>query len=240
MAKIIDYPRASLANAMQLADAVDSLGGSAKIAMTAEKMGRKVSGAFSAVISAATKYGLVSSKDGRISASALYRNIKLAYTDEERRKHIATALLAPPIFTSIAERFDGKQLPIQHFDRLLIREFGVSDEIAPRVASYFVEGARQSGILTAGDVIDLSGESRNRGHDEESRELDAAVGKENQLEVAFQERSPGTNKQDIEFSVVFRGPGLNSTVVINDEDDMAIVEATLRKISKALKARKLE
>jgi len=224
MAKIIDYPRASLDNAMQLAEAVDSLGGSAKIAMAAEKMGRKVSGAFSAVVSAAVKYSLISSKEGRLSTTPVFRDIKLAYSEEEKRRHIRKALLSPPIFEAISKRFGGRELPIDHFDRLLIREFNVSDDIAPRVAAYFIDGARQAGLLNPDNSLgDSFGSMHESGEEEDKETFDS---------------TPAASKDAPEeagsYSVTFRGPGLSSTVTLSDESDLAIVEAMLKKISKAI------
>lgn len=234
MAKIIEYPRASLANALHLAESVDALGGGTTNAMAAEKMGRKVSGAFSAVVSAAVKYSLLSAKQGRLATTSLFRNIKLAYNEDERRRHLRAALLSPPIFAAIADRFSGRQLPIDHFDRLLIREFGVSDEIAPRVASYFLEGAHQAGMLTADSAL-VSQEERPTS-DEPMAATEAGVGRNADDDFALESGDgPESPTHTAQFSVTFRGPGLTSTVTISDEDDMAIVEATLRKITKALK-----
>jgi hypothetical protein len=201
--------------------------------MAAEKLNRKVSGAFNAVVSAAGKYGLVASRGARLETTALHRAIKLAYNDSERRSGLKTALLTPPIFSAIARRFSGKQLPVEHFDRLLIREFDVTEEIAGRVASYFIEGARQAGILSAGNVLELprDGDADQR-KEVDQRETEA---RDEDLDDA----SPAAPRVAVEagsYSVTFKGPGLSSTVVLKDEDDVAIVEATLKKVLKAIKA----
>lgn len=232
MAKIIDYPRASLENALQLAEAVEALGGNAKVQMAAERMGRKVSGAFSAVVSAAVKYSLVTSKEGRLATTSLFRDIRLAYSEEEERAYLGKALLSPPIFESIARRFEGKQLPVEHFDRLLIREFDVSDDIAGRVASYFLDGAKRSGMLDANNVLIAARERKSETSSETSDDI------ENEIHptLLMPARHLESSKENAGFSVTFRGPGLNSTIAILDEDDVAIVEATLKKVTKALKS----
>ena len=56
----IDYPRAPLDRAFALAEAVDKMGGEATAEIAAESMGNKVGGAFTALIGAAVKYGLIS------------------------------------------------------------------------------------------------------------------------------------------------------------------------------------
>jgi len=67
MAKIIEYPRASLRSALQLADAVAGFAGSCSTELAAEKLGKKMSGAFQALVSATVKYRLIESKAGKLS-----------------------------------------------------------------------------------------------------------------------------------------------------------------------------
>lgn len=234
MAKIVDYPRASLANSLQLAEAVSSLGGSCSIDMAADKLGKKVSGAFAALISASVKYGLIASKEGRLSVQELYRSIKLAYTDEEKRGFVATALLSPPLFRAIVERFDGRALPVEHFEKLLIREFGVPADLASRISQYFLQGAKEAGILSASGQVSRAsaeGEQPLDADDGDAGEGEADTHGSEDLSVATRARVDASID---EFSISFRGPGLNSTIVVRGEEDLLIVSAMLKKVSKAL------
>jgi hypothetical protein len=237
MAKIIDYPRASLENGLQLAEAVSSLGGTCSVEMAAEKMGRKISGAFSALVSAAVKYGLVASKEGKLSTQPLYRSIKLAYSDAEKRAFLTQALLSPPLFRSIVERFDGKILPAEHFEKLLIREFDVPEDFASRVAQYFLQGSKVAGLLSANGVItrtetrDAGQEDDGRSSAEEADEKEHEKGQAGPVGVA--PTQPMTSSD--EFSISFRGPGLDSVIVIQESEDLLIVDAMLKKVAKALK-----
>lgn len=238
MPKIVDYPRASLKNSLELADAVDSMGGSCTSQMAAERSGKKISGAFSALVGAAVKYGLIESKDSRLSVTPTYRSIKLAYTESERQVQLKKALLNAPLFQSVAERFDGKALPVEHFEKLLIREFGVPDELASRVSMYFLDGLKQAGALGEDNFLRISEEPNQAGRPD--RESDSTS--ESTLVTATengndQGRSTAQEIFGNEYSVAFRGPGLNSTIVVSDEEDLLIVDAMLRKIRKALEAR---
>ena len=239
MAKIVDYPRASLESGLQLAEAVASLGGSSTTEMAADKLGRKVSGAFAAIVSAAVKYGLISSKDGRLSVLPLHRSIKLAYSDEERRKYLGEALLSPPLFKAIADRFEGRSLPTEHFEKLLIREFDVPEDMASRVSLYFMQGCKQAGFLTSSGEFSTNELGSSR--DDESAEGDEGLSVESSgglSSPAVRASTPQMTPSPEEFSICFRGPGLESTIVVREEDDLLIVGAMLRKVERALKEKK--
>lgn len=237
MAKIIDYPRASLQNALQLAEGVASLGGSCKAETAAEKTGRKISGAFHALVSSAVRYGLISSKNGVLVTMPLFRSIKLAYSEEERNKLLVEALLSPPLFKSLADRFNGLAIP-SHFEKLLIREFNVPEDMASRVDAYFVQGAKMTGLISA------DGKLRLEKLADESAEFDAdevPTQNENSLSTEEINLNNGLNSSKVqnsqtEYSISFKGPGLNSTIVISELDDLIIVEAILSKVKKKLEA----
>ncbi|WP_159082232.1 hypothetical protein [Rhodanobacter thiooxydans] len=231
MPKIVDYPRASLLNSIELADAVSSLGGSSTALMAAERLNRKEGGAFTALISAATKYGLISSKGGRLAVQQVYRDYKLAYNDVEKRNALRAALLSPPMFLAIYKRFEGKPLPVEHFGKLLIREFDVPQDQASKVSAYFLEGADQAGIIEAGNVLATMTSSSDLAEPESS----SADDDESQVAV-----SPNPVAAKVEplgptdYAITFKGPGLNSTIVVAEEEDLLIVEAMLKKVKKVL------
>jgi len=234
MPKIVDYPRASLLNSIELADAVSSLGGSSTGSMAAERLNRKEGGAFTALMSAAVKYGLVSSKSGRLTVQQIYRDYKLAYNDAEKRNALRTALLSPPMFLAIYKRFEGKPLPVEHFEKLLIREFDVPQDQASKVSAYFLEGADQAGMIEAGNVLAIMAAPIDLGvPDGSSADEDASQ--------AALTPNPATAKTDLlgpaDYAITFKGPGLNSTIVVAEEEDLLIVEAMLKKVKKALAAR---
>lgn len=239
MPKIIDYPRASLKSALELAKAIDDLGGECSSEMAAERLNRKVSGAFSALVSAAIKFGLVSSKSQRLSTAVLYKNYKLAYTPEESSEKLRQMLLSPILFRNIYDRFVGKEIPITHFEKLLIREFEVPDDWASRIASYFVDGAKQSGLLGENNrLIDIApGESSGEeeqvnAQSDNSQEINTRASQPAQP----QEKDEAVSAHQKVYVVRVTGPGINSTIEVHEPEDMIIVQAMLKKVEKALQS----
>jgi hypothetical protein len=245
MAKQIDYPRASLRAAIQLAEAVDGFAGSCSVELAAEKLGKRLSGAFSAQISSAVKYGLIDNKNGKLTICPLYRSLKLAYTPDEATKVLREALLSPPLFNAIYNRFKGQKLPIEHFEKMLIKEFGVADEMASRVAGYFLDGAKQSALMDGDNV--LSGEDGKDKEDDLEDDGAAllavvpAVAKHEDI----QDHAAHDNKQRSmagnavaaeDFWLNIRGPGMNFSIEVKELDDLEIVQIMLRKIERTLKA----
>lgn len=240
MPKIIDYPRASLKSALELAKAVDDLGGECSSEMAAERLNRKVSGAFSALVSAAIKFGLVANKSQRLSTAVLYKNYKLAYTPEESSEKLRQMLLSPVLFRSIYDRFVGKEIPITHFEKLLIREFEVPDDWASRIASYFVDGAKQSGLLGENNRLIDNVPSESSGEEEQvnaqsdnSQEINARASQPTQP----QEKDDAVSAHQKVYVVRVTGPGINSTIEVHEPEDMLIVQAMLKKVEKALQSK---
>jgi hypothetical protein len=229
MPKIIDYPRASLQRSFALAEAVDKLGGEVSDDMAAESMGNKIGGAFKALISSAVKYGLISASKGRLTTEALFQDYKLAYSETQKQEAIRRAFLNAPLFAAVATRLQGQQIP-PHFEKLLIREHGVPEDTASRVAGYFTEGARDAGIIGAGGVIAIPGPG-------------STTGTQAPTTAPMLEGDNPSDDADVEASVPFvrgytvriTGPGIDSRIAIKDEDDVDIVEAMLKKVRRLLK-----
>lgn len=238
MPKIIDYPRASLKSSLELAKAVDDLGGECSTDMAAERLNRKVSGAFSALVSAATKFGLVESKSQKLSTTALYKDYKLAYTPEESNEKLREAVLSPVLFRGIFERFVGKEIPITHFEKLLVREFEVPDDWASRIASYFIEGAKQSGLLGENHRLTDSAFALNTAQGGAS----APLNNSQETDLQTSQPAPPLEKEEVisthqkVYVVKVTGPGINSSIEVHEPEDMLIVQAMLKKVEKALQS----
>lgn len=234
MAKQIDYPRAALKNCLQLAVAIDDLGGNCKTEMAAEKLNKKVSGAFHALVASAVRYGLITSKSSQLENTALYRDHKLAYTKDDADVALTLAFLNPPLFKNIFTRFEGRKLPVEHFEKLLIKEFSVPDNISSRVAKYFLEGAKQCGLLNANHEL-TAGISNNAALADESEEKAVT----DAVETDNDDVNDALVNQDVveeegSFSVRIKGPGMDSVIVIKEEEDLMIVNAMLKKVEKKL------
>jgi hypothetical protein len=229
MPKIAEYPVASIKKSLELAKAVDELGGSSTIEMCAEKLGKQVSGGFSQIIQSAAKYGFIVRKKGMLNILPCYKDIKLAYNDEERTSLLQKAFLNVPLFQKVCDRFANQKLPVDILDKLLIKEFGVPERIAHRVKTHFIVGAKEVGLITPDNVVEresqngaILSDSANQKNGSERGEIDSRENK-----VAS---SPDS------YVVKFLGPGLNSTIAINEPEDLDIVKVMLNKVEKKLKA----
>jgi hypothetical protein len=233
MGRIIDYPKASYKSAQDMANAVDSLGGSCSVDLCAEKMGLKLSGAFSNTISAAQKFRLVNHKAGQLSTSQLYRDIKLSYTEDEKYKLLRSSFLSPAVFSRLYDRFKGEILPVALLEKMFIKEYQVDDRVASRLKKYFIDGAKTTQLINAQNQlikIDNAEEVEITSEVEESsnQALEASTSFENHTLTSFLESD--------EFVFHITGPGINSRVAIREEEDFIILEAMIKKVKKRFDA----
>jgi hypothetical protein len=97
-------------------------------------------------------YGLVSVSKGKLKTEPLYVDMKLAYDEDQKNKSMRQGFLTPPLFANLAKRLEGKPIP-EYLDKLVIREHQVPQVIANRIAGYFLDGARDSGMINKDGVI---------------------------------------------------------------------------------------
>jgi hypothetical protein len=232
MAKIIEYPRAPLDRGLETAQAVYELGGTCSEEMCAEKLGKKMSGAFQAQISATIKYGLIEKRKGQLVVTGLYRDFKMAYSDDEAKSFLKKAFLNVPTFRKISERFDKQKIPVSILDKLLVRECDVHQNEASKVSGYFLSGAKRSGLMDESDTICLEDAEFNNDLDSDNNNEPKETVTESVAEDFSLEQSSSAQF----YTVKFCGPGVNTTLEIHDEDDLIIVEAFLKKIKKNLLA----
>lgn len=237
MPKVVDYPHASFSTARDIANAVDYLGGSCTTASCAERLGKKISGGFKASITAAVKYGLITSKKEILSNTELYKIFKLAYNEEEKLTTLRKAFLKPTLFHQLFERFKGKEIPVSMLDKLLIREFGVDEYYASRVSGYFVDGVKTLNLIEDGRLLTDSGVVSDDSKDDNLVENPSEVQEDtNSKELGIPVSSiqlPIASNNNI-FTVMIVGPGMNTKIEINEEDDLIILDAMIKKIKKKL------
>ena len=228
MPKAVEYPRRSLSDALKLAETVSSLGGKCSVETCAESMKKKVSGAFAALVSAAVKYGLVTSKSGQLAVTEQFNRYRLAYDEEEKRQLFRQAFLSVPLFSQVFTRFRDGKLPGDILTKVLIREFDVNENRASAVRQYFIEGAIESGLLTEdGKFVESNAAERDV---EQTSDHDEA---DHQEEHAPQPIATSVAAAS-EFSITVTGPGLDSTLAIREPEDLLIVDAILQKVKRKL------
>ncbi len=232
MPKIAEYPVASIKKSLELAQTVDELGGSSTIEVCAEKLGKQVSGGFHQIIQSAVKYGFIVRKKGTLTILPCYKDIKLAYNENERISLLQKAFLNVPLFQKVCNRFANQKLPVEILNKLLIKEFGVPEGIARRVKTHFIGGAKEVGLITPDNIIVLSRGSQNdttlsdTGNQKSGFEFDEIDSRESKVAS-----SPDS------YIVKFLGPGMNSTIAINEPEDLDIVKVMLNKVEKKLNTR---
>ncbi len=236
MPKNLNYPLASFQKAFALADAVDALGGSCSIEIGAAKMQRKVSGGFMVIVSSAQKFNLINSEKGFITITEEYKLIKHSYTNSERIAFLKKAFLAPQVFSILFERFKGQELPVEMLDKILIREFGVEENTAGRVAGYFTDGLKSYGLLNgnrlSGDTQEQPISAKEPVLIEPASEIIPTQTKKETIPDPLDASFTHINFEQYEVQVI--GPNINTKLSLVDEEDVLILEAIVKKIRKKL------
>lgn len=239
MPRVVDYPHASFKSAFEVASAVDYLGGSCSVESCADRMKKKVSGAFKSNISAALKHGLITSKKDVLSITELFRLHKLGYNEQEKLEFLRKSFLMPVLYAKIYERFRGKELPVSMLDKLLIREFNVEESYASRISGYFIDGAKTTNLLENGKLLDDINLKSSSETDDNSAENDGSDTLNFEMEKFNKDVSvntielPISSNKDL-FTVMIVGPGMNTKIEINEEDDLIILDAMIKKIKRKL------
>lgn len=136
------------------------------------------------------------------------------------------------MFASIAKRFEGQVLPA-HFEKLLVREHQVSPDFASRIVGYFTEGAKESGIIAPDGTVNSNPQNiTGEGALDAGDDLIGRIPKETEVKLSTIEVSTAFVRG---YTIRITGPGIDTTVAIKDEEDLAIVEVTLKKVRKLLK-----
>lgn len=234
MPRIIEYPRASLEKSMDLADSVDSLGGEASIHSAADKLGKKVSGAFRALMSGSKLFGLVEVEREQLSVTGLYRRYKLAYTEDEASEVLKEIALSPPLFADLLRRFAGREVPV-FLDKILIREYEVHESSASRVHRYFEDALVKAGLVDAeGKIVTDYGDKPESNQNESVASTTEPDFSSELPKSSFNHLGDMATESKAGFSVNINGPGLNTVFNLEEEGDFVVVEAILNRIRNKL------
>ena len=232
MPKIIQYPRSSLSNSLKLAEAVYDLGGSCTEEMSAEKLGKKLSGSFRAVVSSTGKYGLIERTKGQLYVTDLYKNYKMAYSDVEAHNLLKRSFLNIPVFQEVVDRFANTKVPLTILDKLFIREFNVSQNEASKIAGYFINGAKKVGLMNEDGTLNIGSEAPANSKSPIDRDKEYSDNFIDNRDSAISEQN--THPKTDTFTVRITGPGVNTLIEIREPDDIVIVEALLKKVKRSI------
>ena len=219
MGKILNYPRASFQASYELATAVDSLGGKSDVEVAAKQQGKKVTGSFQATIGSAVKFNLLTTAKGNLATTRLFKDIKLAYTEEEKRALQLDAFLAPPVFRRLAEKFNGMALPAAVLDKMLIKEFEVEEAIAQTVVKHFTEAAKSLGLIDGDGKVRLPQQISSQ--DSESQEEEIIETKQSQPLEVIEEHS-SFNGRRLEQRQLLHEPHTYAPIEVSTEEKRKI------------------
>lgn len=232
MSKSANYPRKPFKTAIEIAENVDKLGGKCSFDLLAQSIGVKVSGAYHDSINTAIKHGLISKSKDTLELTPLYTDIKLSYTDEEKNAYLKKSFLKASVYGDMLKRFDGKAIPIHILDKMLMKEFSVSESIAKSVGSNLLKGAKSVGLIVddkvaLGDiVIEQEPES-----DEETNDSSKELKKTSQKSVQPKKEESPKKETDKNKEVKNAGSqlnidGLGKNVNLNINISLTVPETT--------------
>ncbi len=237
MPKNLNYPLASFQKAFALADAADALGGNCSVENCAEKMQRKISGGFMVIISSAQKFNLIEFDKSIITISEEYKLIKHSYTNSERIAFLRKSFLSPQVFSILYERFKGRDLPVEMLDKILIREFGVEENTAGRIVGYFLEGLKTCGLLNGNQLTD-SNEQEVVEPTVKMQSKATNVAEQQAIEKEIPKKPDASfttiKLESALYEIQLTGPGINTNLNLEVEEDVLILEAIIKKIRKNL------
>jgi hypothetical protein len=235
MPKIIDYPRASFKNSLELAKAVSDLGGSCTKETCADHMKRKLSGGFTALIGAASKFGLIKAESGNLKITKLYKDYELSYTEDEKTTYLTKAFFNIPVFKKVYETYKDKKLQTKIFDKILIREFKVEEKMASQVKGYFIEAAKMVNLLNADDSFNQLNSNDETSSNNGQTVMPETTEKEDKT-FPKQNIIPNGNNYVINIT----GPAISQTIEVIEEDHLDLVDAVIGIIRKKLSQKKDE
>lgn len=159
------YPGISLDHAIYLARILNEVFGSA--AFSREDAARAIgysslSGPAARKLAALIQFGLLERHmRGIYKLSALSDRVLFPKSEEERREAVYEAVRHPMIFSLLLANPSGQSLPT-FLESILVKNFGVSREVAPKIAKTFKRSAAFAGVLEDGGLSSRPPESVNK------------------------------------------------------------------------------
>lgn len=162
---------------------------------------------------------------------------KYKYTPYGNEKHSITEhwLKKPRLFSLILSKHSSNLPSDAALKYELIQEYGFTADAASKLIKTLKDSISFVNSLAPDDsVID---ESEDDGNNDIESELQSLNVEEAPVSTTFQQDiSPRTTSAPTDgcFSVSITGPGIHSVIEIKEEEDLMIVEAMLKKVSKKI------
>lgn len=142
------YPRKSFKLALEIAKNIDKLGGKSSLETLANDLERSVNQSFKEEVNASVRHGLlIKLKNGMFELSSLYTDIKLSYSKEEKKELLIKSFLKIELYNTILNRYNYEEIPHNILDKILMKEFAVTETMTKKVSSFLIEGAEFVGLI---------------------------------------------------------------------------------------------
>lgn len=227
------YPRYDLEDAIEFIKAINKLGGNkVSINAVAAELGKAVNNSgLTGRLSSAKQFGLLLQDEGRLSLSAMGKEIIFPKGDEEKTQAIQKAFLTPVFYRELVEGFSGKVLPDKStMGNRLIHDYSIEATAKDIAAKNFIHSAEYAGLLRNGILI-----AQNISLDTEISSEDSDVLTTN-TQKNFQEpnRVMYKNHHSADFfSFDFAG-GMCLIIPKNQKTSDAITDGELKPVKKAI------
>jgi hypothetical protein len=149
MPKITDYPTGcSFSESLEIVGLINKVGGKGTLGFIADNLKVKANtGAFRSKIAGALKYGMIEKRGNELFLNELAQKYLHPISDNEKEEALKMSLLSVPIFKSIVKQCEGQEVDKKFVESILIRMLNVNNNIAGKVAGYFLKANEEIHFL---------------------------------------------------------------------------------------------
>ena len=205
MPRKLDYPLTTIEKALLSANIAYGLGNTFTKEKFALKLNKKISGHFNTLIASITKFDLLKTKKNQIIITDLMKNIRLSYSEEEKKKYLQESFLKVPLYKKLWQNYETKKIPTEILEKILVKEYDVPSTIATKVKNNFLADLKFLNLHTS-------------------------LGPQNIPSPTPEKNQKNHEPPNTTYSVHITGPNLNLEMEIKTPDDLKIVEMVLEKI----------
>jgi hypothetical protein len=166
---------------------------------------------FSAKLSAARQFGLLTLKDEGYSLTALARSILHPVDPAEVPRLYRQALLEPSLYADLATQFADKKLPeATILGNVLYHNYQIIANVKQIAAETFLESARFAGALGEDHVFRPAGPASHETNPASTNGHPAST--KARSRVSTVESLPATTGRDVRIDLRLRGPDLGKSI----------------------------
>ena len=138
MPRKLDYPITTIEKALLSANIAYGLGNTFTKEKFALKLNKKISGHFNTLVASIAKFNLLKTKKNQIIITDLMKNIRLSYSEEEKKKYLQESFLKVPLYKKLWQNYETKKIPTEILEKILVKEYDVPSTIATKIKNNFL------------------------------------------------------------------------------------------------------